>query len=65
MKSQQSLSSLLTTACAAEAVCCIFQNVVGDDVAGTFNNAPLTRGVVHNLAITELKNAVAAKTGVN
>lgn len=64
MQIQQSLTSLLTAACAAEAVCCIFQSVVGDDVAGTFNGMDLTRTAVQTLAITEMKNALATKTGV-
>ncbi len=64
MQIQQSLTSLLTAANAAEAVCCIFQSVVGDDVAGTFNGQELTRSAVQALALTEIKNALATRTGV-
>lgn len=64
MQIQESTSSMVTAANAIEAVCVIVQNAVGQDMATTLNNAPLTRAVVHQLALTEIKSVIAEKTGV-
>lgn len=64
MKLQNSATTLVTIANAAELTCAIVQSVVGDDVADTFNKAPLTRAMIHTLAVAEIKNNIANQTGV-
>ena len=64
MKHLESERTLVTLANASELVISITQNVVGNDIADTFNGSPLSRELIHSLAQTSFRAAINKSTGV-
>ena len=59
MKLQQSQQTLVVLANAGELVQHIAKNIMGNEVADTFDGSPLTRGVLYNLAQAKFQAALA------
>lgn len=64
MKLRESQQTLTVLANAAELVQHITRNIVGNEVADTFNGSPLTRGVLYNLAQAKFQSALAGAVQV-
>ena len=59
MNLRESQQTLTTLANAGELAQCIAKNVMGNEVADSFNGSPLTRGVLYTLAQTKFHAALA------
>ena len=59
MKLKESQQTVVVLANAAELVRSIAQEVMGNDVADTFEGSPLSRGILYNLAQTEFQSSVS------
>ena len=58
MKHRETERTLVTLANASELVISITQNIVGNEVADTFNGSPLSRELIHTLAQTSFQGSV-------
>jgi hypothetical protein len=56
MKHIESERTVVAIANAAELVAAVAMEVMGNDVANTFNGSPITRSMVHDLSITTFQN---------
>jgi len=59
MKLSESEQTLVTLANAGELAANVAQRVIGNEVADTFNGAPLNRDLIHNLAQTTFQSSVS------
>lgn len=64
MKNKESVRTLVVLANASELVVAISQQVIGNEVADTFNGSPLSRELIHNLAQTTFQGSVSNQLGV-
>lgn len=65
MQLRESEKTVVTLANAGELVRQISQQVLGNEVADTFNGNELTRGVIFNMAQVKFQGAVAKYVGAN
>ncbi len=63
MKFRDTQETIATLANAAELVRCVAQNVMGNDVADTFEGSPLSRGIIYNLAQSTFQTSLSKKIG--
>lgn len=59
MKRAECVTSLLTLANSAELVNNIARNVLGNDVADTFQGSVISRGLVYNMVQTQAQQKLA------
>lgn len=60
----ESERTLVTLANASELVVSIAHNIVGNEIADTFNGSPLSRELVHKLAQTVFHTSLSKYIGV-
>lgn len=60
----KSITTAETLANAVEVTKAILREVVGNEVADTINNAPLTDALYNTLIVIELRNKLAPQTGI-
>ncbi|MNU19609.1 hypothetical protein D3C71_78400 [compost metagenome] len=63
MKNRESEQTVVVLANAGDLVLRIAQQVLGNEVADSFNGAPLTAGLIQNLAQTEFQQAITKQIG--
>jgi hypothetical protein len=63
MKSKHSETTLLTLANGAELVAIVVQELAGNEVASQINGSPLTRSVIHDMAVTSFQDSMSRKLG--
>lgn len=63
MKSKHSETTLLTLANAAELVAVVVTEIAGNEVSSQINGSPLTRAVIHDMAMTSFQNSMSRKLG--
>ena len=63
MKDKKSERTLVTLSNASELVVAVTQNVVGNEIADTFNGSPLSRELIHNLAQTTFQSGMSKYLG--
>lgn len=63
MKNKSTQQTLVTLANASELVIAVTQNIVGNEVADTFQGSPLSRELIHNLAQTTFQGGVSKYLG--
>jgi hypothetical protein len=63
MKSKNTERTVVTLGNAAQLAADVAQNVLGNDVADTFNGSPITRGLVYQMAQSQFNNALSKKLG--
>jgi hypothetical protein len=63
MKHRETERTVVTLANASELVILVAQNIVGNEVADTFNGNPLSRDLIHNLAQTTFQGALSTHLG--
>jgi len=59
MKSAECVTSVLTLANAGELVNNIARNVLGNDVADTFQGSVISRGLIYNMVQTQAQQKLA------
>lgn len=63
MQTNQSISTLVTLANANELAATIVLGVVGNDVADTINNSPLTKEIIFEMTQSQIKKTVSESLG--
>jgi hypothetical protein len=63
MKHRETERSLVTLANASELAIIVTQNIVGNEIADTFNGSPLSRELIHNLAQTKFQGSLSKYLG--
>ena len=63
MKHYESEQTLVTLANASEQVVRVSQQVIGNEVADTFNGSPLTTDLLHHLAQTTFQGSLSKHLG--
>ncbi len=65
MKNRESEQTVVVLANAGDLTLRIAQQVIGNDVADTFNGSPLNASLIQNLAQTKFQQAVSKHLGGN
>lgn len=64
MKCRESERTLVTLANASEVSVAVTQQIMGNEIADTFNGSPLSRELIQNLAQSVFQGAIQSKVGV-
>jgi len=64
MRFPETERTVVTLANASELVVAITHNIVGNEIADTFNGSSLSRELIHSLAQTTFQSSLAGHIGV-